>query len=219
THTFTLNLNDRPSALIELGYTDAAKYRRWLDLMVNTLSWSVVDGNQSIKLEGAMSSEVKPRPVAVWQAAPTSYAKNRACVKSGNVYDVFGASTIGRISKADVSIKNNMEFQHHADGNSGYGAAIMGQPEISGSLSAVFGSDTSMLTYMEDHTSVPLVLVGKNLAGDASLTLNLPKVEFDKPKYSIKTSKGLVLDANWRAHADAVAPTIVLVNGITTYAA
>lgn len=218
THTFTLDLAARPYALLELSY--AARFRRFLDVFANKMSWSVIEGDQNMKLELIPSVEVSPRPSATFDAAPTALAKNRACAKGGNVYDVSGASTLGKITKADVEISNDLDPQRLADGLAGYGDVSLGQPSISGTLSALLDSNTSILDYQEGHTSAALSLVSTNSAGDASLTLNLPAVEFDKAKHVVNTSKGLVLDGvAWRAHQHATAATIVLVNGVASYGA
>ncbi|MBI3771467.1 MAG: hypothetical protein HY272_01990 [Gammaproteobacteria bacterium] len=218
THTFTLGLSDRPFALLDLGYTDAPKYRRWLDTVINSISWNIAERDQNMSLDLAPAVEVVPRPSAVFHASPTSFAANRACKKAGNIYDVSGSNTLGRVTAANISISNNHESVHIADGLAGYGAHILGLPSISGSLTALFGSDSAVMDYMEGHTSKPLVLVSKNAAGDNSLTVNIANVEFDKPKHKVPTSKGLLIDTNWRAHSGGAAPTIVLVNGIASYA-
>lgn len=218
THTFTCTLNARPYALLELGYVDATAYRRWYDMVVNTLSWNIGERDQNLSIEAVPAVEVLPRPGAAFDAAPTAYAKNRACKKAGDIYDALGASTLGRVTAASVQITNDFESLPLVDGLSGYGAHNLGQPAISGSLSALFGSESSLLSYMEGHTSRPLTLVSKNSAGNATLTVNLANVEFGKFKHKVPTSKGLLIEVDWRAHAGGAAPTIVLANGIASYA-
>lgn len=218
-HTFTLGLSDRPSALLDLGYSDATKFRQWLGAVMNSMSWSINEKDQNLSLELVPAVEVQPRPSTAFDAAPTAFAANRACKKAGNVYDVSGSSTLGRITAADITLTNDHESVQLADGLVGYGAHILGQPAISGKLTALFGSDTSMLTYIEGHTSVPLILKSTNAAGNASLVVNIANVEFAKPKHVIPNSKGLVIETDWRAHSGGAAPTIVLTNGIASYAA
>lgn len=218
-HTFTLGLNDRPDALLELGLIDATLYRRWLSTVLNTMSWSIVDKDQNISLDLVPAVEVVPRPGSAFDAAPTAYAKNRACKKGGKVEDVSGASTIGRITAADITITNDHESFQCADGLSGYGAHSLGQPGMSGKLSGLFASDSSILTKIEAHTSLPLILTSANAAGDNTLVVTVPNAELGKPKHVIPNSKGLLIETDWRAHSGGAAPTIVLTNGIASYAA
>ena len=217
THTWTLDLAQRPSALMELGYLTASKYPRWLGVMLNTLSWDIKEADQSISMELMAGEEVTPEPTTAFDAAPTSYAKNRAVSKGGEVYDVQGATTLGRVAKASVKISNDFEGQNVADGQDGYGEILVGQPSIEGSVSVLFDDTANIFDHARDHTSKPMTLISRNNDGSASLKLTLPAVEFDEAKHKIATSKGIIIDTNWRAHADATAPTIELVNGIASY--
>ncbi len=216
-HTWTLGMAARPSALLELGYINASKYPRWLGAMLNTLSWDIKEADQSISMEFLAGEEVTPEPTAAFDAAPTSYAKNRACSKGGEVYDVQGASTLGRVSKASIKIGNDFEGQNVADGKEGFGEILLGQPTIDGSVTVLFDDGTNIFDYGRDHTSKPMTLISRNDDDSASLKLVLPAVEFDEAKHKISTSKGLLVDTNWRAHADTTAPTLVLTNGISGY--
>ncbi len=218
THVFTCDLNDRPSALMELGYLGApADYERWLGMMVSKLSWNVIEAEQNMSLELIGAEEVEPAPTTPWDAAPTVYAKNRAQGRQGNVYDVVGASTLGDVVEASVEITNDLEGQTLADGLEGYGRVLVGQPAISGSARFILDTAEAIRDYGKNHTSLPLTLESKNAAGDASLKLILPAVEFEEMPHEIQSSKGLHIDTNWRAHSNANPPTIELVNSIPSY--
>ena len=216
THNFTLDLSERPTALIDLAYNSGTLVRRWLGAALNSMKWSITGDEQSFDWELIPAVEVRPRPTAVWDASPTEYAKARACSAKGQVSD--GSNTIGRVSEADIEIVNDFESHNLADGADGFGVHILGQPAISGKITAVFGDDTSLLAYMEGHTSVDLSLTSATADGSASLTVNLPAVELGKQKHSVKTSKGMMIEADWRAHDTTTAPTITLVNGVASYA-
>lgn len=217
THTWTLTLDPRPSALMELGYLSAGKYPRWLGVMLNSLSWDIKEAEQSMSLELLAGIEVTPEPTTPWDTAPTEYAKARAVSKRGEVYDVAGGNTLGRVTKASIKIANDLEGQPIADGTDGFGEILLGQPTIEGSVSVLFGDGVSVFDYGRDHTSRPMTLISASEGGSETLTVSLPAVEFDEIKHQIATSKGLVVETNWRAHADASAPTITLVNGISGY--
>lgn len=216
THTWTLDNAERPSALLELGFKDATEYRRWVGFILDSLSWDVMSKDQNIAMQGTPAVKLA-NPGSAFDSSPTVYAKNRACVGGGEIYDIDGSSTLGRVSEGSVSIANNHEFFHLADDQFGYGSAVMGDPTLTGSLSYLWGDDTSLQDYQEDHTTIAMSLISRNAAGNNSLKLILPNVEFDKPSFSVPTRKGLVQKADWRAHAGATAPTIELVNGIASY--
>lgn len=225
THVFTLSLADRPSALLELALTenDAApstRFQRFLGMMVNALSFDIMEAQQNFNTELVGAVEVKPFPVAAFDVTPGArYAKSRACTKRGNVYDVLGASTLGEISKASVKFSNDLEGQKLADGNEGFGSFLLGQPMVDGDVTVLFTPGTLVDAALA-HTSKKLVLATGNSAGTHSLTTTIPNVEFDRPKMVIETSKGLTASLKWRAHhVDAADPvTVTLVNAIATYA-
>jgi hypothetical protein len=226
-HTFTLGLADRPSALLEVALTenDAApstRFHRFLGNFMNALSWDVMEKDQSFQTELIGCVEVKPFPSTAFDVTPTArYPTSRACTKGGEVYDAanYGASTLGKITKASARIFNDHEGYPLADGQEGFGHVQLGQPMIEGSLSALFENATLM-----DHalagTSKALKLVSKSSDGLHSLKLDCANIEFDRPHIVIPTSKGLIADGiKWRAHHvdAAAAPTVVLTNATPNY--
>lgn len=228
THVFTLSLTDRLDALIELALTenDAApstRFHRYLGVLLNALSWNVMEKDQSFETELIGAVEVKPFPVTAFDVTPTArMPTSRACTKGGEVYDgaSVAASTLGKISKASVRIFNDLEGFALADGLEGYGHVQLGQPMLDGSLSALFENAT-LMDHALAHTSKGLKLVSKSADGAHSLKLDCANVEFDRPHIVIPSSKGLIADGiKWRAHHvdAAAAPTITLINATATYA-
>lgn len=221
THTFTCSLDPRPFALLELAYLESGneRYEQWLDVVVNTLAWNVLDKAQSIQVGLMGAVQVDPAPSAVFDNAPTAYAKDRAVSQQGVVADVIGSSTLGEIVEASVNINNDFEADRYGDGLPGIGAFLLGQPAITGTMRGVFDvSANNLFEHAQGNVSKALKLVSKNEAGDHSLTLNIPQIGFKEPKHKIESSKGLHVDVDWYAHADASPPTIELVNGIDSYA-
>lgn len=214
THTYTLDLAERPSALMEFGFLTANKRRRWLGCKGQTLSWGVKDGDGNISMDLIGAVQELPHPGSAFDGSPTRLAKDRACQAYGEISD--GGDTLGRVISTTIEIGCDHEGLSVADGNRGYGAIPLGLPYIKGSMRALL-FDGSAMDYAEDHTSRSLTLINRNSAGDHSLTGNLPAVEFDKPSYTHNTSKGLIVELDWRAHSDASAPTFVLVNGVADY--
>jgi tail tube protein len=219
THTFTLDLADPLIALMEMGYmnTGNEEYIRWYDNVVSSMSWNVLEGEQNMQVNMLGGVQVSPNPGAVFDAAPTSYAKNRGCAKQGEIYDVDGASTLGKVVGGTVNIDRDLEGQRLADGLEGFAEFLVAQPKLNGSLQALRTTTTNMFDHAFAHTSKALSLVSKNVAGDATLTVNIPQIEIEEKKHEIPTSKGIIDDFTWKAHADATDTTVVLVNGIASY--
>src|SRR5690606_35918612 len=57
THEDTLDLSVAPRFLMELGYADVDKYTRWLDCIVNSLSYDIKAREQNISLSLIGGSE------------------------------------------------------------------------------------------------------------------------------------------------------------------
>lgn len=222
THVYTLDLLPRPSALLEfiVGPAGGERFHRFLGMMLNELNWSVMEDDQSFTTGLIGAVEVKPFPVAAWDdEAAARWPKSRACTKRGHVYDVINASTLGDIAKASVAITNDLSGEALADNQEGFGQILLGQPMVTGSLEALYTQEASVYDAALTHTTKKLVLVSANAAGTHSLTLTVPNVEFDRPKQEVKTSKGLKVALNWRAHhVDGADPvTITLKNAVAAY--
>lgn len=220
THTFTLNLDDRPSALFELAVSESSpstRFHRHLGVMLNSLEWDVRDAAQDIKAEFIGAIEVRPYPGSAFDASPTALrAKNRACSKNGRVWD--GTDPIGDVAKATVRFENDLEGQLLADGQEGFGYVLLGQPKVSGTMDVLF-TPASLVDDALARTSKAMVLTSKNTAGTHTLTVNIPQAEFDVPRVAIETSKGIVVTGlNWMAHKGGAPLTVVLVNGVASYA-
>lgn len=219
THTFTLDLTDRPSALLELAVsesTPSTRRHRHLGVMLNSMEWDVRDAAQDIKCDFIGAIEVRPYPSSAFDATPAALQlKNRACSKNGRVWD--GAASIGDIAKATVKFENDLEGQLLADGVEGFGYVLLGQPKVGGTMDALF-TPAAVVDDALARTSKHLVLVSKNTAGNHSLTVDIPQAEFDVPKVVIETSKGIVINGlGWRAHKGGSPVTVVLVNGVSGY--
>lgn len=217
THTFTLNLADRPSALLELGFLSATRYRRWLGCMVNQISWDILGDDQNIEVELLGAVEVDPAPGSVWDASPTVHTKARAARRTAAVYDVQGSSTLGKIAECSLQLGNDLDPRILADGQEGPGLVLLGQPTVEGTATVLVEDSTTLLDHARAQTSKPMTITTESLDGAHSLTVNLPAVEFTEAKDRIQTSRGLVVETTWRAHADVTPPSIVLVNDVEAY--
>lgn len=219
THVFTLDLADRPSALMELSLsesTPSTRFHRHLGVMLNSLQWNVRDAAQDITAEFVGAIETRPYPVTVFDETPTALrAKNRACSKNGRVWD--GTGSIGDVAEATVRFFNELEGQNLADGLEGFGYTLLGQPAVSGTANILF-TPAALMDDALARTSKHLVLTSKNSAGTATLTVDIPQAEFDVPRIPVETSKGIVVNGlNWMAHKGETPVTVTLVNSIASY--
>jgi hypothetical protein len=219
THVFTLDLNDRPTALLELALTESTpstRYHRHLGVMMNTMGWSLIDVAQRFAMEMIGAVEVRPYPVAAFDNTPTALrAMNAACKKNGKIWD--GAAAIGDIAAGTIQFGNELDPQSLADGLEGYGAILLGQPSVTGSVDVLF-KPGELVDDALARTSKHLVLESKNAAGDHSLIVDVPSAEFDVPRIPIETSKGIVVRGiGWRAHRNATPVTVTLKNAVAAY--
>ena len=222
THTFTLGLATRPSALLELAFTDGvtARRHRLLGSCLDEKGWDVMESAATFTTKVMAAVEVRPFPATDFDTTPLPrFAIRRACTRQANIYDTLGASTLGDIAKCSINIKNDLTGYAVADGLEGLGQILLGVPSISGSMDALFINNT-LMDHALANTSKKLVIVQKDSTGVASMTTTLPNIEFDRPTINIEQRKALVMSGlSWRAHnvAAAAAPTIVLVNDVATY--
>lgn len=218
THTFPINGNDRQSALLELGHSDISKFYRTLGAKLNKLSWNVLDNDQNIS--GEIIAAFETEEAAAFDAAPTSYDQFRACSAGGKVWDGAG-STLGSVVGGSVAINNNMKGYELADGDvtkPGYGLIDQGDLEFTGTLRAVFDG-ASAYALARANTSTRLALVSKATVGanTFTLTVDMPYVELIEKTVPKEGKSGLFVDLDWRAHAGATLPTVVLVNDVPSY--
>lgn len=222
THTYTLSLAARPSSWFEVtvGETPDQRLHRFLGVMLNQMSWDVMANAQSFTANLLGAVEVKPQPTTALDLTPSSrLAKRQACTKRANIFDVSGASTLGRISGCTIQWSNDLTPYSLADGQEGTGEITLGQPSVSGSISGLFENGT-LFDHALTHASKKLVIVQGDSSGTRSLTTTIQNIEFDRPKLQINTSKGLVVEGlPWRAHhvSGAAAVTVVLTNDIPAY--
>lgn len=219
THVFTLNLTDRPSSLLELALTESTpttRYHRHLGVMMNTLGWPLIDVNQRITAEMLGAVEVRPYPVAFFDPTPIAMrAMNAACKKAGKISD--GAASVGDIAAGAVQFSNDLEGQSLADGLEGFGAILLGQPAVTGSVDILF-KPGELVDDALARTSKHLVLESKNAAGDNSLVVDIPSAELDVPRIVVETSKGIVVrGVGFRAHKNVTPVTVTLRNAVAAY--
>ena len=218
-HTYTLTRNCRPSALLQadLRTSQAAmRYRRYLGVMVNSLNWDVLADDQNLSMDLLIANQPRPFPTAAFDSTLLSFAKQRAVAAKCSIFDVSGANTLGKMAGCTLAIENGLEGIKQSDGLFGYGDALMGDPKVSGTMRALF-RDSTIADFGEAQTTKKLVISTTSLDGTASLVLTLPSVEFSEPAVAVNTTKGLVVETNWMAHAKTGdAPvTIALTNSVS----
>lgn len=219
-HTFTLDKDCKPSALLELFGTDpdgtGVRIRRYLGMMVKDFSWDILNADQNWTANFLMARAVQPYPTVAFDTTPQDvYVKARAMAAKGDIYDVDGSSTLGKISGATLNVNLDPQPQKLADGLVGYGDVLPGQIEISGTISALFRNG-DIADAADSHTTKKLVIETASKAGTETLVITIPSVEFSEPTMEIQTRQGIVRTYNWRAHhLDGDDPIeIVLTNAV-----
>jgi len=223
THTFTLNLAERPSAWFEVAVGEGGDTRlqRYLGIMLNTISWDVMANAQSFSAQLMGAVEVKPQPTTPLDSTPSArQAKRQTCTKRATIYDVAGAgNTLGKISACTIQWSNDLTPYSLADGQEGTGVVTLGQPSVTGTIGGLLENGT-LFDHALGHASKKLVIVQGDSSGTRSMTTTIQNIEFDRPKLQINTSKGLVVEGlPWRAHhvTGAAAVTVTLVNDVPAY--
>jgi hypothetical protein len=161
-----------------------------------------------------MSRAVRPFPTVAYDATPLKLARNRAMAAKGVLYDVDGASTLGKISGATLNINLDPVPRRLADGNFGYGLVQPGQITIGGTVMVLY-EDGGISDYGDAQTTKPMTIETEG-EGGGSLVFAFPSVEFSEPSSEVQTKQGIVRQHNWRAfftEGDA-AITAVLVNDV-----
>lgn len=215
THTYPIDLAERPSALLEMGHSDISKYFRTLGAKLNKLSWDVLNNDQNIA--GEIIAAVETEETAAFDAAPTSSVQHRACSAGGQITDGAG-STLGVVVGGSIAFDNQMVGIPFADALEGYGAIDQGELLISGSLRAVFDG-AAAYALARANTNTRLKMVSQATIGGllCSLTVDMPYVELMEPKRQVSGKSGLFVDVPWKAVAGATLPTVVLLNDVATY--
>lgn len=212
-HTFTLTRDCRPSALLQANMaatTGGTRHRRYLGAMVNSLNWDVLGDDQNISLDMVIATQQRPHPTAAFDATAVTLPKQRAAAAKCSIVDVAGANTLGQMTGCTLTFENGLEGVKQADGNFGYGDVLMGEPKVSGTLSALFRNGT-LMDFAEAHTSKKLVITASNIDGTCTAVLTLPSVEFSEPAVAVNTKNGLTVQVNFMAHAKAGDGPVTLV--------
>jgi hypothetical protein len=214
-HTYPVNMAERPSALCELGHSDLAQFYRALGIKVNKMSWDILNNDQNVSIE--VLGAVETVEVAAFDAAPTSYAQHRACSAGGKIYDGAGA-TLGVVVGGSIGFDNQMVGIPLADALEGFGAIDQGDLIISGTLRAVFDGATAYGIARANSNTRLKIISQATIAGLlCSLTVDMPFVELMEPKHVVSGKSGLFVDVPWKAVAGATLPTVVLLNDVASY--
>lgn len=217
THTYPVNLNDRPYALLELGHSDISKFYRTLDARVSKMGWDITNQDQSITADILAGLEVEPVPSSAFDAAPTSVASFRANAGAGAITDGAGA-TLGQVVGGSIEINNNMKGHELADGLEGYGLFDLGELVFSGKIKVVFdGANAYALARAATSTRLKMVSAATVGADTFDLTVDMPYVELIEKSVPKEGMSGLFVELDWKAHTGATLPTVVLRNDVTSY--
>jgi hypothetical protein len=217
THSFPINLTDRPDALVELGHTDLTKFYRQTGIKVNKLSYDVTAKDQDISLDILGAAETEE--TSAFDATPTSFESVRACGSGGKLTDGAG-TTLGTVVSGDVGFDNGMTGILLPDGLEGYGLIDQGDLKIGGKLKTVFDGAGAYALARAD-TSTRLRLESKALVGSDvfSLVQDMPAVSLVEKAPAKEGKSGLFVELEWYAHrlTSGALPLVLLTNDVASY--
>jgi hypothetical protein len=217
THVFPIDLNDRPSALLELGHTDIGKYYRTLGAKVNSLSYDITAQEQNISL--AVIAGAETAEASVFDATPTVLTPLRGCGHGGQLSDGSG-TTLGTIVSGDISVSNNMTGQSLADGLEGFGLIEQGDTNIGGKIRTVFdGAGAYALARASTSTRMRVSSSVANGSDTFSLVWDCPNVDLVEKAPPKEGKSGLYVELDWMAHRDSAGtlPLVLLTNDVASY--
>lgn len=216
-HVFPIDLNDRPSALMELGHPDITKFYRSLGCKVNKLSFDIAAKEQNIALDIIGGSETEE--ASAWDATPTSYASARACGHGGFIGN-GSSSALGDITAGTFSLDNGMEGRKVVKQQEGFGLIRQGEVMASGTIEAVFdGASAYALARAGTSTRMRIGSTAQSGSDVFSLYWDMPNVEFVEKVVPKEGKSGLFASLDWMAHRDTAGnlPLVVLVNDVAAY--
>lgn len=217
THTFPIDLADRPYALLEMQHPDISKYFRFLDAHCTKLSWDIKNNEQLISASILAGEEVNPIPTSAFDAAPTTLSGFRANSGSGVISDGAG-STLGQVIGGNIEIAAVMKPEELANGTDGYGTFPVEELKFSGKIKCIFEGDGAY-ALARAGTSTRLKTVSAATIGSDTfdLIVDQPYVELKESAIPRKGRSGIITEFDWVAHAGATLPTVVLRNDVANY--
>lgn len=217
THVFPIDLNDRPSALLELGHPDISKYYRTVGAKVNTLAYDITAQEQNISVSVIAGAETEES--SAFDATPTTLTPLRGCGHGGQLSDGSG-TTLGTIVSGDISVSNNMTGQSLADGLEGFGLIEQGDVMIGGKMRTVFdGAGAYALARASTSTRMRVSSGVANGSDMFSLVWDCPNVELVEKAPPKEGKSGLYAELDWMAHRDSAGtlPLVMLTNDVASY--
>lgn len=228
-HVFPWSLDDRPSALFEIGHMKSAQqeFYRYLGLIAQKLSYKGSDREQNVSITAfaaeERSADTVPAVVTAWDPAPTRYDRARFCGSGGQITNGVSSSALGAIVEWDLELDNQATGLELADGLEGYGHADNGEMVCGGKIKLVFRGQNAgnIWTLARSSTSTRLRVSSKVVIdGDVfSLTHDFPSVEFTPDPLEKSGKTGLMVTVGWKAHRNVggVLPITVLVNDVPSF--
>lgn len=227
-HVFPWTLDDRSSALLELGHMKTAQneFYRYLGAIVSKLSTDITAKEQNLAITAfaaeERSADTTPAVTTVFDAAPTAYDRLRFCGSGGTLNNGIN-SNFGVVTECSLDLDNQATGLETADGAEGYGHADNGEMVASGKVKLVFrGQNAGNIWSLARASTSSRMRVESKVANGADtyrLFHDFPSVEFMPDAIEKSGKTGLFVTANWRAHRNiaGTVPMTVLVNDIPSY--
>lgn len=216
-HTFPIDLADRPYALMEMQHSDISKYYRFLDAHCTKLAWDIKNNEQLVTASILAGEEVDPIPTSAFDATPTTLSGFRSNSGSGVISDGAG-STLGQVVGGNIEIAAVMKPEELANGTDGYGTFPVEELTFKGKIKCIFdGAGAYDLARTGTSTRLKMVTAATIGANTFDLIVDMPYVELKEAAIPHKGRSGILVDLDWQAHSGATLPTVVLRNDVAAY--
>ena len=216
-HVFPFNLDDRPSALFELGHPDISKFYRTVGAKLSKISYDVTAPEQNVSLDYLAGAESEEN--AAWDATPTAYDSVRA-VGLGGFLGNGSSAALGEIAGGNFSADIQAEGKKIANQQAGYGYIQSADAILSGNLQVLFnGLGAYSLARNATSTRLRIGSSAATAAGTFSLWWDMPNVELTEKSEPKEGKSGLLANLDWMAHRSVFGalPMVTLINDVPSY--
>lgn len=214
-HSFPVNTSDLPSALFEAQHSDIAKYYRVLGAKVGDIGSDIMANEQNVS--GTLVAAVETEEVAAFDANPTSFAHVRACSARAKISD--NAAGLGDVIGGNWRLNNNLQPEPLADGLDGYGLCDEGEIVLGGTIRTMWNAGGAYsLARLGNSSRFRFEQAAPVGADTYKLVMDFYNaVELTEKQPPKEGRSGLRVELAWRAHFQANAPEIYLINDVAAY--
>jgi len=219
THVFSTGdaCSELPSMVIDLGFTDIAKYLKFNGVKIDGFSITAGgDGELTANLDLIGANETSG--TSAYDSDPTELTFSRFNNFQASLEE--GGSEIAIVQEVTINIRNNLDTTgYYIGGNGIRGVLPAGLCLVDGSIKAFF-EDLTLYNKAVNTTESSLKLVFTS--GSYSLTFLLNELNYRRGGPVVETPGGIYVElpfyAYYQDHADATVVKITLINSHASYA-